>query len=65
MDEFKIIFSPNTIIQPFAVMIKVFYTSVASVAMKRFVADASLAQVTEIFVFFRLKIRSGWVLNLS
>jgi hypothetical protein len=65
LDEFDIILSPNTIIQPFAVMIKVFYTSVAFVAMKRFMADASLTQVTKIFVLFRLKVRSGWVLNLS
>jgi hypothetical protein len=58
LDEFDIIFGTNTIVEPFTVMIKIFYTSVAFVAMKRSVSDASFAQVAKIFVFFRLKIRS-------
>jgi hypothetical protein len=56
LDEFDIIFGTNTIVEPFTVMIKIFYTSVAFVAMKGFVSDASFAQIAKIFVFLRLKI---------
>lgn len=61
--EFDIIFSPDTIVKPFAMMVKILYTSMALVAMKGLVTDASFAQIAKVFIFFWLKMGSGRILN--
>lgn len=56
LKKFEIIFGTNTIIKPFAMMIKELNTSITSITMKAFFTNTSFTQITKVLILFGIEL---------
>lgn len=56
LEELDVVLGADAVVEPFAVVVEVLHTSVATIAVKGPVADAGFAQVTKIFLLLRVEL---------